>query len=128
LIRKVTKDYKVPDSKIVFHKGLTIMASVYGFHHDPMIYPNPEQFDPERFSPENIAVRHPMAFLPFGEGPRSCIGNRFALIQIKIGLVKLLSKVKIFKLEKTCVPIVIAKSNVLTLEPEGGLFLKIEQL
>lgn len=67
LIRTVTKDYQVPDSKIILKKGTTMLASIYGIHHDPSLYPNPEEFDPERFSPENIAARHHMAFIPFGK-------------------------------------------------------------
>lgn len=67
VLRKVTKDYQVPESKVVFKKGMIAMVSVYGIHHDPEFYPNPEVFDPERFSPENVAKRHSMAFIPFSE-------------------------------------------------------------
>lgn len=44
-----------------------MLASIYGIHHDPSFYPNPEEFDPERFSYENAVKRHPMAFIPFGK-------------------------------------------------------------
>lgn len=67
IIRKVTKDYQVPGTKHVLKKGMTAISSIYGIHHDPEIYPNPEEYDPERFTPENSAKRHPMAFIPFGE-------------------------------------------------------------
>lgn len=63
----MTKDYQVPDSDVVLTKGMTVLASIYGIHHDPSLYPNPEEFDPERFSHENVVKRHPMAFIPFGE-------------------------------------------------------------
>ena len=70
IIRKATKDYKVPDSDVVLKKGSTVMASVYAIQHDPEFYPEPEEFIPERFTPEEVAKRHPLSYLPFGEGPR----------------------------------------------------------
>ena len=54
------------------------MISVSGLHRDPNIYPNPDMFDPLRFSKENIAARSPYAYLPFGDGPRVCIGKLFS--------------------------------------------------
>lgn len=68
LIRTVTKDYHVPDSNVILKKGTVVFVSAYGIHHDSDIYENPEQFNPERFLPENTSKRHPMAFMPFGQG------------------------------------------------------------
>jgi len=68
LIRTVTKDYQVQNSDVILEKGTSIFISVYGIHHDPEIYENPEAFNPDRFLQENIAKRHPMSFLPFGQG------------------------------------------------------------
>ena len=67
LIRTVTKDYQVPESQIILKKGMTVLASIYGIHHDPSLYPNPEVFDPDRFIHENVVKRHSMAFIPFGK-------------------------------------------------------------
>lgn len=67
LIRTVSKDYNVPDTKIVLPKGMATLISVYGIHHDPLIYEEPERFDPDRFKSENISQRHQMSFLPFGK-------------------------------------------------------------
>lgn len=90
LSRCVTKPYHVPNTDIVLPQGTLIAVPIYGIHHDPENYPEPERFDPERFSPENARERHPGAFLPFGEGPRNCIGLRFGMMQARVGLVMLL--------------------------------------
>lgn len=74
LNRELIDDYTFENSKITIPKGLKIWIPVYGIHHDPNIYPNPEKFDPERFSEDKIKERHPMHYLPFGHGPRNCIG------------------------------------------------------
>lgn len=74
LLRKATVDYKLPDTDVTIEKGKMVVLSSWGIHHDPKYYPDPEKFDPERFSPENEKNRHPCAYLPFGAGPRNCIG------------------------------------------------------
>lgn len=75
LPRICTKSYKVPGTNMVIDKGTRVQISVWGIHMDPKYYPNPEVFDPERFSEENKASRPDFTFLPFGEGPRMCIGE-----------------------------------------------------
>lgn len=75
LNRTCTKSIMLPTTSLYIEKGTDIVIPIYGIHHDPDIYPNPEVFDPERFSEENSIGRHPYAYLPFGEGPRICIGN-----------------------------------------------------
>lgn len=53
---------------------MSVWIPVYAIHRDPKYYPKPEVFDPERFEDEAVNLRHPMTYLPFGEGPRNCIG------------------------------------------------------
>jgi cytochrome P450 family 9 len=55
--------------------GDNIMVPIYGLHRDPDYYPEPDRFDPERFSDENKHNINPVTYLPFGIGPRSCIGE-----------------------------------------------------
>lgn len=56
-------------------KGRTFMIPVYGFQHDPRYFPDPEKFDPDRFNDENKNNILPGTYLPFGVGPRNCIGT-----------------------------------------------------
>jgi cytochrome P450 len=75
LNRECTKTYKIPDTDIVLEKGILTVVPVLALHYDPKYYPDPERFDPERFSEEEKAKRHHYVYLPFGEGPRICIGK-----------------------------------------------------
>lgn len=75
LTRKPIKNYTFEGTKISLRKGQQVIIPIYGIHNDPNIYPHPEIFDPERFNPENMKQRHSMYHLPFGDGPRNCIGN-----------------------------------------------------
>jgi len=69
-----------------------ILAPVWSIHHDPSVWPEPEQFRPERFSKEGREGRHPLAFLAFGAGPRNCLGMRFGMLETKMALVRLLRR------------------------------------
>ena len=64
--------------------GSTVLLSPYLLHRDPVNWPDPDRFDPERFQPEKAKERHPYAYVPFGGGPRLCIGNQFALMEMQI--------------------------------------------
>ncbi|KAB0795913.1 hypothetical protein PPYR_09974 [Photinus pyralis] len=67
-----------------------VLISVLGLHRDPEYFKDPEKFDPERFSDENKLDITPFTYIPFGEGPRLCIGMRFGMMQTKVGLACLL--------------------------------------
>ena len=69
-----------------FHipKGTTVAISMYAIHRQERLYPDPEKFDPSRFSPENVAARHRFAYLPFAAGHRNCIGAGQALVELKL--------------------------------------------
>lgn len=76
LNRECTKDYKIPNSNIILKKNTNVLISNLGIQRDPEYYHKPNIFNPDRFSTENIKTRPPYTYLPFGEGPRNCIGMR----------------------------------------------------
>ncbi|KAH8321364.1 hypothetical protein KR074_003022, partial [Drosophila pseudoananassae] len=125
--REANQDYKVPNTDIVIEKGTSALIPIQCIHHDPEIYPNPEEFDPSRFDPEAVKSRHPMAYLPFGEGPRNCIGLRFGKLQSKIGLIFLLRRFRFSPSKRTEIPLIFGTRNF-TLNTKYGLHLKVEKV
>lgn len=74
-MRQSLEDYTFESINLTIPKDTRIFIPIYAIHRDPDIYPNPEVFDINRFSKEAEATRHPMHYLPFGDGPRNCIGT-----------------------------------------------------
>lgn len=83
LARESRNEYTFCDTNVTIPAKQGLWISVLGIHRDPEIYPNPEIFDPERFDEEVIKTRHPMSYLPFGNGPRNCIGSWAEKLQSK---------------------------------------------
>ncbi|XP_068144876.1 probable cytochrome P450 6w1 [Drosophila tropicalis] len=81
--------------------GMPVYVSVLAIHRDPQYWPEPEKFDPERFDPSNRHNLNMDAYMPFGIGPRNCIGMRLGLLQSKLGLVHLLRNHRILTSDKT---------------------------
>lgn len=126
-MRIVTKPYKVPGLDFTFEVDTKLWIPVYALHHDPEYFPNPSVFDPERFTPEMVANRNNSTYLPFGDGPRNCIGLRFGMMQARVGMVTLLSNYDLSLCEKSVVPLKIEKKSII-LTAEGGVYLKFEKL
>lgn len=97
--RVANKDYEFEGIKI--KKDQVVIVPVYPLHYNAEYFSNPEQFIPERFSDEIKKTRDSASFLPFGSGPRACIGMRFALIEMKLLLASILSKYRFSTCEKT---------------------------
>jgi len=104
--RMCTKDYvlKYDDKVLNFDTNINFTIPIWAFHHDPKYFPEPNKFDPERFSEENRGNIDPDTYLPFGIGPRNCIGSRFALMELKTIFYCLLLNFTLEVSEKTTIP------------------------
>ncbi|KAF2887170.1 hypothetical protein ILUMI_19003 [Ignelater luminosus] len=130
LDRVCVKPYTIPpvregEKPVRLEKGDAIMMPLFGLHYDPKYYPEPERFDPERFSDENKSKINPYANVPFGLGPRACIGMRFALMETKTVFFYLLAKFDIVVTEKTQIPIIISKTKF-TLDNDVGFWMGLK--
>ncbi|XP_063916746.1 cytochrome P450 9e2-like [Zophobas morio] len=129
--RTCTKPYtiepKSPNEEPVhLDKGDTIFLPVYAIQRDPEYYPEPERFDPERFSDENKNKIKPYTFFPFGLGPRNCIGSRFALMEIKLLFYYMLLHFEIIPIEKTQIPIRFSRKTI-NMSVEKGFWLGLQR-
>ena len=92
-------------------------------HNNSKYFPEPEKFKPERFLKPNSDEIVPFSYLPFGGGPRVCIGQRFAIIEMKIAMAKLLSRFKIVDTPATKLEVLTGDSFLLSYE---GIYVKLE--
>ncbi|XP_028160711.1 uncharacterized protein LOC114353086 [Ostrinia furnacalis] len=131
LERVCHKDYnlgrpnKEATQDFIVRAGEVIVIPVYSIHRDPKYFPDPEKFDPERFSEENKHKIQPFTYLPFGAGPRNCIGSRFALCEVKVMLYQLLLQMEVSPCAKTCVPSRIARDKF-TFTLQGGFWVRLK--
>ncbi|XP_055632901.1 cytochrome P450 6a8-like [Toxorhynchites rutilus septentrionalis] len=127
LFRVSNARYTFPNTKYTIPAGTFLQIPVYAMHHDPEHFPEPDRFNPDRFLPEVMKSRHPFAYLPFGEGPRICIGMRFGLMQTKIGLVTMLRNFRFSPNAKTPRKMEF-DPKVFVISPKMGLYLDIKPL
>ncbi|XP_019852645.1 PREDICTED: cytochrome P450 3A6-like isoform X2 [Amphimedon queenslandica] len=108
---------------VTFLKGAKVMIPIQYLHYSPEHWEEPDAFKPSRFSPEGKEGRNPLSHIPFGWGPRSCIGMRFALMEAKACLVSILRKYRFERSPDTQIPLM--KKQGLTQSPKDGIFLRI---
>ncbi|XP_032682943.1 cytochrome P450 9e2-like [Odontomachus brunneus] len=127
--RVCKKDFELPPTlpgmePFTVKKDQVIWIPTYGLQHDPNYFEEPEKFKPERFLGEQKKhIFNSGAYLPFGLGPRMCIGNRFALLETKVLLFHLLARCDLLPCEKTSIPLELAKDSFV-MKPKGGFWLK----
>lgn len=102
--------------------GDGVWLPCFAIQNDPKYFPNPEKFDPERFSDENKDKIQPFTYFPFGVGPRNCIGSRFALMECKAVFFYILSSFHIEVSEKTQTTIKLRKNNFNMMTENGFWF------
>lgn len=90
ITRAALKDFQLGDYLIP--KGTVLIVPIYAVHHHASLWPDPDVFDPDRFGPDTAKTRHRYAYMPFGAGPRVCIGNAFAMMEATAILAVLLQK------------------------------------
>nr|XP_015838530.1 PREDICTED: cytochrome P450 9e2 [Tribolium castaneum] len=116
-----------PKEKVVFvEKGVSVLVPVMSIQRDSSFWEKPNKFDPERFSEENRAKIVPGTYLPFGTGPRNCIGSRFALLELKILFFHLLAKFILVPCDNTPIPLKLDPKK-LTMSPENGFQLSLRR-
>ncbi|XP_042639185.1 cytochrome P450 4F2-like [Orycteropus afer afer] len=120
--RRCTQDVMLPDGRVI-PKGNICVISIFGIHHNPSVWQEPEVFNPFRFDPENPQKRSPLAFIPFSAGPRNCIGQTFAMTEMKVVLALTLLRFRVRPDDAQP-----RRKPELILRAEGGLWLQVESL
>ncbi|XP_056443645.1 cytochrome P450 4F3 [Gadus chalcogrammus] len=130
--RQYTRDVDLPGNRTV-PKDTICLVSIYGTHHNPAVWSDPNEFNPLRFDPANTRERSSNAFIPFSSGPRNCIGQRFAMAELQVVVALTLLR---FRLSLGSNPDTAGTSTgqgirrlpQLVLRAEGGMWLRLELL
>jgi cytochrome P450 len=91
--RVATRDVPVGGYRVA--AGTILIVGIYALHRDPLLWNDPLVFDPDRFTPQNSVGRDRWQYLPFGAGPRSCVGDHFAMLEATLALATIVRKTEI---------------------------------
>ncbi|CAI9622908.1 unnamed protein product [Staurois parvus] len=119
--RTITEDCTIRG--FLIPKGVNVVIVPFALHRDPETFPEPEEFRPERFLPENSSGRNPYAYIPFSAGLRNCIGQRFALMEEKVVLSTILRN---FSVKASQKKEEIRLLGELILRPQDGIWIELE--
>nr|XP_025875413.1 cytochrome P450 3A12-like [Vulpes vulpes] len=122
LVRVCKKDVEI--GGVFIPKGTVVMVPTFTLHQDPDIWPEPEKFQPERFSKKNKDSINPYTYLPFGTGPRNCLGMRFAIMNMKLALIKVLQNFSFKPCKETQIPLKLSSQGLI--QPEEPIVLNVE--
>ncbi|XP_049800900.1 cytochrome P450 9e2-like [Schistocerca nitens] len=130
LDRQCVRPYRLPATEhcrgVELRPGDDVWVFVHAIHNDPKYFPQPERFDPQRFSPENRRSINKSTYFPFGSGPRMCIAQRFALMEVKLVLVHLLARFSLVAVAETPATLQTDPSS-LTMAIKGGSWLGVQR-
>ncbi|NXR22062.1 CP4B1 protein, partial [Cinclus mexicanus] len=121
--RQLSKPVTFPDGRS-FPAGCQVGLNIFGIHRNRDVWEDPEVYDPLRFSPENSAQRHSHAFLPFSAGSRNCIGQQFAMNEMKVALALTLLHFELYP-DPSKIPIMVPQ---LVLKSKNGIYLHLKKI
>ena len=119
MVRVAAKADRIGDVEV--SAGMRVAVSVLGIHHHPQFWPNPNQFDPDRFT--GTVERQPCSFIAFSAGSRSCIGSRLAMIEAPIVLARVLQRFRLLPAPNPP----LNSLSIITLRPRAGQFVRLER-
>lgn len=122
--RETSENFPLDDGTVI-EKGTIVQAPVFQIQRDPILFPEPDKFDPERFDPELRKGMHPMSFLAFGAGPRVCLGSSLATYEGKIIAKNILSRYRITPVTQGDIQII---SSTVFIHPKGKVPLRFTPL
>ncbi|XP_076856679.1 cytochrome P450 4F3 [Brachyhypopomus gauderio] len=120
--RYYSQDMNVPGERTI-PQGSICLISIYGTHRNPDVWSDPEVYDPMRFDPDNSKQRSSYAFIPFSAGPRNCIGQNFAMAEVRVVVALTLRRFRVLP-----GPRPVQRLYMIVLRAEGGLQLMLEPL
>ena len=126
LERYAVADYKIPNTEIIIPKNTCVRFPSTGISKDPKYFPEPHRFNPENFNAQNKAERHPLTSGGFGHGPRNCIAQRFATMEVKIIIARILTRYRVVTCDRT-VPQLIPDPTKRFGQCKGDIWLAVER-
>ncbi|KAG5898055.1 hypothetical protein JTB14_001762 [Gonioctena quinquepunctata] len=126
LDRRCNENYKLPGTDLVIEKGMPVFIPVTSIQNDEKYFPNPEKYDPERFATKNQNAEG-VVYMPFGKGPRNCVGARFGLISTQMALIHVLLNFEVERCPETQHPVEFDEKSLIVL-PKNGLPMRLKKL